>query len=114
MALLRLRDQALGTSAATFHHLEYEGRKLGHVLDPRTGWPAEGVAQASAVAPTAAEADALATAFYIRGVGLDPGLLCRPSGRRGRPATEGQRTPVFLGIACDTGLTAINLVSPQR
>ena len=52
-----------GTSAATFQHLEYNGRKLGHILDPRTGWPAEGVANATVIAPTAAEADALATAF---------------------------------------------------
>lgn len=68
LAVLRLRDRALATSAATFQHLEYNGRKLGHILDPRSGWPAEGVASATAVAPTAAEADALATAFFILGV----------------------------------------------
>lgn len=68
LARLFLRDCALGTSAATFQHLEYNGRKLGHLLDPRTGWPAEGMASASVVAPTAAEADALATAFFILGV----------------------------------------------
>jgi thiamine biosynthesis lipoprotein len=68
LAIVRLRDQALGTSAATFQHLEYNGRKLGHILDPRTGWPAEGMASASVVAPSAAEADALATAFFILGV----------------------------------------------
>src|SRR5207245_7705114 len=68
LAVLRLRDRGLGTSAATFQHLEYQGRKLGHVLDPRTGWPAERLASASAVAPTAAEADALATAFFVLGV----------------------------------------------
>jgi thiamine biosynthesis lipoprotein len=67
LAIVRLRNRALGTSAATFQHLEYNGRKLGHLLDPRSGWPAEEVAQASVVAPTAAEADALATAFYILG-----------------------------------------------
>jgi thiamine biosynthesis lipoprotein len=68
LAVVRLRNRALGTSAATFQHLEYNGHKLGHILDPRTGWPAEGVAQASVIAPTAAEADALSTAFYILGV----------------------------------------------
>jgi thiamine biosynthesis lipoprotein len=62
-----LRNRALGTSAATFQYLEHEGRKLGHVLDPRTGWPASGVASASVVAPTAAEADALSTAFFVGG-----------------------------------------------
>jgi len=68
LAIVRLRNRALGTSAATFQHLEYNGRKLGHHLDPRTGWPAEEVALASEVAPTGAEADALATAFYILGI----------------------------------------------
>lgn len=68
LAIVWLRDRALGTSAASFQHLEWQGRKLGHILDPRTGWPAEGMASASALAPTAAEADALATAFFILGV----------------------------------------------
>ncbi len=65
---VRLKDRALGTSAATFQHLEHEGRKLGHILDPRTGRPAEGTLGVSVAAPTAAEADALATAFFILGV----------------------------------------------
>jgi thiamine biosynthesis lipoprotein len=68
LALLRLRDRGLATSAATFQHLEYNGRKLGHILDPRRGWPAEGMASVTVTAPTAAEADALATAFFILGV----------------------------------------------
>jgi thiamine biosynthesis lipoprotein len=68
MAVVHLRDRALGTSAVTFQYMDHEGRKLGHILDPRTGWPAEGMASASVVAPTAAEADALATAFFIVGI----------------------------------------------
>jgi thiamine biosynthesis lipoprotein len=67
LANVWLCDQAMGTSAATFRHLEHQGRKLGHVLDPRTGWPAEGLASATALAASAAEADALATAFFILG-----------------------------------------------
>lgn len=68
LAVVRLKDRGLGTSAATFQHLEYNGRKLGHILDPRSGWPAEGIASATVLAATAAEADALATAFFILGV----------------------------------------------
>ncbi|HEV3119920.1 MAG TPA: FAD:protein FMN transferase, partial [Gemmataceae bacterium] len=68
MGVVRLRDRALGTSAATFQHLEHNGRKLGHILDPRTGWPAEGMAGVTVVAPSAALADALSTAFFIMGV----------------------------------------------
>jgi thiamine biosynthesis lipoprotein len=68
LAEVWLRDRALATSAATFQYLEYQGRRLGHVLDPRTGWPASGVASATAVAPTAARADALSTAFFVGGM----------------------------------------------
>jgi thiamine biosynthesis lipoprotein len=67
LATLRLRDQALGTSASTFKHMNWGQKKLGHILDPRTGWPAEGMALTSVIAPNAAEADALATAYYILG-----------------------------------------------
>jgi thiamine biosynthesis lipoprotein len=68
LAVLRLHDRALGVSAATYQHFVHDGRKLGHILDPRTGWPAAGIRLAAATAPTAAEADALATAFFILGV----------------------------------------------
>lgn len=63
-----LQDRALGTSAATYQHFEYNQQKFGHILDPRTGRPAAGIASATALAPTAAEADALATAFYVLGI----------------------------------------------
>ena len=63
--IVYLRDQALGTSAATHQHFKYNGRTLGHLLNPRNGWPAEGHRQVSVVAPTAAEADALSTAFFV-------------------------------------------------
>jgi thiamine biosynthesis lipoprotein len=68
LAVIRLRDAGLATSAATFQHLDYHGRKLGHVLDPRTGWPADKLAQATVIAPTSAEADALSTAFFVMGI----------------------------------------------
>jgi thiamine biosynthesis lipoprotein len=67
-ALVRLRNRALATSAITHQHFEHEGKKLGHLLDPRTGWPADGMLSASVTAPTATVADALATAFFILGI----------------------------------------------
>jgi thiamine biosynthesis lipoprotein len=67
LAELRLEHAALGTSSAGEQHLVVEGRRLGHVIDPRTGWPAEGVRSASAIAKSAATADALATAFLVGG-----------------------------------------------
>ncbi len=67
LGVVRLRDAGLGTSAATFQFFEYNGQKLGHLLDPRLGWPASGTANASVTAPTAAEADAMSTAAFVLG-----------------------------------------------
>jgi thiamine biosynthesis lipoprotein len=68
LAEIELRDRALGTSGSSVQFFRHQGRRFGHILDPRTGWPAEGVLSATAIAGTAAEADALATAFYVLGV----------------------------------------------
>jgi thiamine biosynthesis lipoprotein len=70
LARLRLRHAALGTSGAGEQFFEAEGRRYGHVLDPRTGGPAEGTLSASVVADDAATADALATAFLVGGQDL--------------------------------------------
>ena len=67
-AHVRLKDRAMGTSADTNQFFQQQGRRYGHILDPRIGWPARGVLSASAVAPTATEADALSTAFFVMGV----------------------------------------------
>ncbi len=67
VARVRLHDEALGTSGADNLYFEAGGRRFGHILDPRSGWPAEGVLSASVIAPSAAEADALSTAFFVMG-----------------------------------------------
>lgn len=68
VARVRLRDRALGTSGAANQFFVHQGRRYGHVLDPRTGWPAHGLFSASGIARTATEADALSTAFFVLGV----------------------------------------------
>lgn len=65
---LLLRDQALGTSGSNIQYFRHGGRRYGHILDPRTGWPAESLLSVSVTAPTATEADALSTAFYVLGL----------------------------------------------
>jgi len=68
LAELRLRDRALGTSGSGNQFFHFGGKRYGHVLDPRTGQPADALLSATALAPTAAQADALATAFFVMGV----------------------------------------------
>jgi thiamine biosynthesis lipoprotein len=60
-----LRDRAISGSAPSDNTFTSGGRAYGHILDPRTGEPARGVAAAWAVAPTASESDALSTAFFV-------------------------------------------------
>jgi thiamine biosynthesis lipoprotein len=67
---LWLRDGAVGTSGAGEQFIVADGRRYGHVLDPRTGRPAGGVLAASVVTRDAASADALSTAFLIGGAEL--------------------------------------------
>ncbi len=69
-ARLWLTRGALATSGAGEQGFEHNGVRLGHVLDPRTGWPARGVSRVTVVAPDAADADALATAFFVGGPAL--------------------------------------------
>lgn len=64
---LRLRDEALSTSGPGKQFFHHRGRRYGHVLDPRTGWPAGDLESLSVVRPSAAEADALSTALFVMG-----------------------------------------------
>ncbi len=67
---VRLRNRGMGTSGASFQQFEEGGRVYGHLIDPRTGEPPEaGPLSVTVLAPTAAEADALSTAFYLLGTG---------------------------------------------
>ena len=62
---IRLLDEALGTSGSANQFFHFAGRRFGHILDPRTGWPPEATLSTTVLATTAAEADALATAFFV-------------------------------------------------
>ena len=62
---LALRNQAVTTSAAYARQRTIEGKSYSHILDPRTGQPATGIASATVVAPDAATANALATSLCV-------------------------------------------------
>jgi thiamine biosynthesis lipoprotein len=70
LGVVRLADAALGVSGAGEQSYEIDGRRRGHVLDPRTGAPAEAAQLVAVAAPTAAAADALSTAFLVGGRAL--------------------------------------------
>ena len=95
-----LTDCAMATSGSNIQYFRHQGKKYGHILDPRTGWPIETVLSVTVLAPTAAMADALSTAFYVMGVekvaeccdnldGVSAIVIPLPSGRQLRPMVFG-------------------------
>ena len=66
--VVALRDAAMATSGDYRNVYELEGRRVAHIIDPRTGRPAEhGLASVSVVHEEAAWADAWATALQVLG-----------------------------------------------
>jgi thiamine biosynthesis lipoprotein len=63
-----LRDEAMSVSAVWGKSFQSEGKVLGHVIDPRSGEPAEGAWLAAVVLPSATETDALSTALLALGL----------------------------------------------
>lgn len=69
---LTILELAPGRAVATSGDYERyftarNGKRVCHILDPRTGRPATGVISATVVAPNAAAADALATTVFVLG-----------------------------------------------
>jgi FAD:protein FMN transferase len=67
IAKLSLNDRAMATSGSAEQYFEKDGKRYGHIIDPRSGVPATGILSVTVIAPSAALADALATAFFIEG-----------------------------------------------
>lgn len=65
LAEFDLLDQKLGTSGTQRQGFFYKGRRFGHIIDPRTGYPTDHCLSSTVVCDRAASADALATAFFV-------------------------------------------------
>jgi thiamine biosynthesis lipoprotein len=60
----------LATSGDARRFVRWQGRRLGHILDPRTGWPVEGAPRSVTVlGRTCLEAGSLSTIACLRGPG---------------------------------------------
>ncbi len=60
-------DESVFTSGDYERNYTYEGKRYHHIIDPRTGYPAEGAVSVTVIHPDAAVADAAATALFIAG-----------------------------------------------
>ena len=96
VAALQVRDASVSTSAQSERFVEIDGRRYGHILDPRTGRPVEAWGSVTVVASDAAVADMLSTALFVLGPVAGPRwasrhevaalfLVRRPEGLEVRP-----------------------------
>ncbi len=64
---LVLKDQSISTSGTSEKSFKAGGRVYGHIFDPRTGYPVQGVLQVSVVAPRAIDSEAWTKASFVNG-----------------------------------------------
>jgi FAD:protein FMN transferase len=68
-ARIFLKDNSLSTSGSYEKFFWADGRTYAHIIDPRTGYPAQGTASVSVVAAKAIESEVWAKPFFINGRG---------------------------------------------
>lgn len=62
-----LKDESMSTSGNYEKFFRAEGRIYSHIMDPRTGFPAQGVLSASVIAPRALDSEAWTKPYFIQG-----------------------------------------------
>jgi FAD:protein FMN transferase len=70
LAQIPLSRGGLATSGDARRYILFEGKRLGHILNPKTGWPIEGAPRSvTVIATTCVEAGTLSTLAYLQGPG---------------------------------------------
>ncbi|MCL4694827.1 MAG: FAD:protein FMN transferase [Candidatus Hydrogenedentes bacterium] len=68
IATFTLCNESLSTSGHLIDVVEIDGKEYGHIINPATGMPVQGIAMTMAIAPTGTETDGLSTAFFVMGL----------------------------------------------
>ena len=67
--IIEIHNGALATSGNYCNYYIQNGRKIGHTIDPKTGYPAQqNILSSTVKAPSCAMADGYATAFMVMGM----------------------------------------------
>ncbi len=64
---VNLKDESMSTSGNYEKFFFAEGKMWSHIMDPRTGYPAEGILSVSVVAPRTLDSEAWTKPYYING-----------------------------------------------
>jgi FAD:protein FMN transferase len=67
MTFVPLVDASISTSGDYERFYKKNGKRLGHIIDPRTGRPVQGMQSASVLAKTGLETDSLDTTLFVLG-----------------------------------------------
>lgn len=89
---LAVKDRAVATSGDYLRSRTLNGRRIGHIVDPRTGYPVDnGVRAVSVVAPSCTLAGALSTTAFVLGLREGVGLIEAQAGAAGVVSTDRER-----------------------
>ena len=72
IAWLNVSDLSVVTSGNYEKFVIIDGKRYGHIINPKTGYPAAGIQSVTVVSPDAELSDALATSVFV--LGVDKGL----------------------------------------
>ena len=62
-----LKDMSLSTSGTSEKFFRAEGRVYAHIMDPRTGYPAQGTLAVSIMSPRTIDSEAWAKPYFVNG-----------------------------------------------
>jgi thiamine biosynthesis lipoprotein len=62
-----LKDMSMSTSGSYEKFFRAEGRTYAHIMDPRTGYPAQGSVSVSVIAPRTIDSEAWAKPYFVNG-----------------------------------------------
>jgi thiamine biosynthesis lipoprotein len=65
---MQIRNGSVATSGSGKQFFHYHGKRLGHVIDPRNGFPSDTMLAITVQTTTATDADAFSTACYVLGL----------------------------------------------
>ena len=72
IAFLEVKERAVSTSGSSQRGFRINGQWYSHILDPRSGLPADRIASATVIAPRSTDADALATICNVLDARAEP------------------------------------------